>query len=329
MQNIDREIAEKYGMEVKSATPFKDVLILNTSMGKKVLRKNPLSTDRILFVHAAKEHLYNNNFTSLDRYLCSVEGNPYITLDGVNYCVSEAVEGIECNFDSKQDIISASRTLARIHKASKGFAAPEGARPRDELGKIPFYFVKRLDEIKKLKKVAKRGKTKFDYLFLDHADYYYNLGDNAIESITNSKYEQIVKEAQEEKTFCHHDYTHHNIICGKDRVSVINFDFCCYELRVYDLANLIRRKMRKCNWNIDEARLIIDEYRAEQTLSYDELVVMKTILQFPQKFWRVVNKYYNSKRSWSEKSYISKLYEVINEKEDHRLFIQSFDTLIK
>ena len=72
----------------------------------------------------------------------------------------------------------------------------------------------------------------------------------------------------------------------------------------------------------------MDEYRQIEELSSDELIVLKIILQFPQKFWRVINKYYNSKRSWSEKSFILRLQEVIEEIEYHKQFIEKFDSLV-
>ena len=51
------------------------------------------------------------------------------------------------------------------------------------------------------------------------------------------------------------------------------------------------------------------------------------MLLFPQKFWRVINRYYNSKRCWAQKNFTSALKEVINEKEAHIQFINNFDKL--
>jgi spore coat protein I len=85
--------------------------------------------------------------------------------------------------------------------------------------------------------------------------------------------------------------------------------------------------MRKCNWAVRESKIILDKYCSIENISKDEFVILKIILQFPQKFWRVANKYYNSKRSWTEKSYISKLEEVIDELEYHKQFLEKFEQL--
>ncbi len=81
--------------------------------------------------------------------------------------------------------------------------------------------------------------------------------------------------------------------------------------------------MRKCEWDISKTELIIDSYNSVEPLSADEMAVMKIILKFPQKFWRVVNRYYNSRRSWSERSFVARLQEVIEEIGPHREFIKS------
>lgn len=328
MQEIHREIADEFNLEIKSIMPFKDVYILNTSKGRKLLKKSSFAPERILFIHGAKEHLYNRGFGNTDRYLCTADGSPYIILDDGIFTVSEAMEGRECNFDNKHDIATASHLLASMHRASKGYVPPERSSTRDELGKLPSYFSRRLDEIKKLVKMAKRSRNTFDCLFLEYADYFHNLGENAYGLLMSSKYDMLVENTKKEGIFCHHDFTHHNIICSEGNASLVNFDFCCFELKVYDIANFLRRKMRKCNWEIDEAKVILNEYQAIEAIDNDEMFIMKIILQFPQKFWRVANKYYNSRHGLSDKSYILKLQEVIDEIPYHKKFIDSFDHLL-
>ncbi len=327
MQDLDREIENKYCINIKSIVPYRDAHIINTSKGKKLLRKTMLLPDRIMFIHGAKEHLYKNDFRNLDRYLCTADGNPCIVIDGNLFTVSDVMEGRECNFDDVNDVINAAKILASMHRASKGYISPPNSKPRDELGKLPLYFSKRLEDIKRLKNIAKKEGSRFDFLFLKYFDYFFKLGENTIGQINHSRYSELVKKVKANGTFCHHDFTYHNIICSESRTSVINFDYCCFELKVYDLANFIRRKMRKCNWEVEEAKIILDKYCSIEDISKDEIDILKIILQFPQKFWRVANKYYNSKRSWTEKSYLSKLQEVIDEIEYHKNFIEKFEML--
>lgn len=329
MQDMDREITEKYGFNVSGVSPFKDAYIISSSAGRKIIKKTELSADRIEFVHGAKEHLAQNGFTGVDRYVCTVEGRPYIDVNGSYYTVTDFTEGRECNFSSREDVVKSSRALAELHKASRGYTPPPSLKIREELGKLPLYFGKRLEEIKKLKKIAKKGKSKFDYLFLQYVDFFYDTGERTIEELMNSRYTELCEYTRREGIFCHHDFTHNNIIYNDKKVTVINFDYCCFELKVYDIANLIRRKMRKCDWDMDEAVIMLREYQKIEKLTEDDFIIMRLMLQFPQKFWRVVNKFYNSKRSWSEKSYASKLQEVIDELGPHGRFMKRYDELVE
>ncbi|HHW31236.1 MAG TPA: CotS family spore coat protein [Clostridiaceae bacterium] len=328
MQTIEKEIGDRYGIEVSRLSQYKDALLIESSLGKKLLRRNQCDIAKIEFIHKAKEHLYENNFKNIDRYLCTTEGTPFFLFGGNCYTISNMIEGRECNFEERNDIILATQSLAALHKASKGFVPDPSTQNYNELGKLPFYLTKRLGELKKLKKIAEKGRSKFDHKFLEYVDYFYQLGENVIHNISNGVYDKLVEKTAEEGIICHHDYTHHNIIIDKKQVSVINFNYCCHELKVYDIANLIRRKMRKCNWNIEEARVIINEYRKINEISKEEFFVLKLMLEFPQKFWRVANKYYNSRRNRVETSYILRLQEVIDEIDHSANFLKQFHTLI-
>jgi CotS family spore coat protein len=329
MQNLNHELGELYGFEILSVIPYKEMLLLHTTDGKKLLKKSLSSTERLLFIHAAKEHLAGNGFSCTDRYAVTLEGNPFALLDGDCYTVIPVIEGRECNFDNRQDVIGSARLLASLHKASKGFIPPSACSPRDDLGKLPSYFTKRLDEIKKMKKQAQKTRGRFDGLFLEHVDYFYQLGESTIYQIAHSGYEELVKKAFAEGALCHHDFTHHNIICSEEGLYLANFDYCCLELKVYDIANFLRRKMRKCNWNMEEAGVILKEYNTLEPLCEEELKTMKIILQFPQKFWRVANRYYNSRHGLSDRVYLSKLQEVIDEAPYHKKFLEEFPVIIR
>jgi CotS family spore coat protein len=328
MQGLEKTIYERYGLNIKHIKPFKDTYILSTQQGKKILKKSFFFPERIFFVHGAKEHLIKNNFVNIDKYCSTIDGEPYFHYEGNNYTISDAVEGRECDFNSRNDIKCASRMLAHLHKASKGYAPDERSRPCDELGKLPMYFNKRLTEIRRLKKIAKKGKSSFDHLFLKYVDYFYQVGENVLKQILESGYSRVVEKTKESGMFCHHDFNYNNIIFSSDNISIINFDYCCFDLKVYDITNFLRRKMRKCRWNINEAGIILEEYRLVENIDKDEFIIMKLMLQFPQKFWRVANRFYNSKRSWAEKHFIKKLEEVVEEIKYHERFMELIDSLM-
>jgi len=327
MHDINYEIAELFDFQIKAIVPYKDFYVVNTSKGKKALKKCTSSPGRILFVHGAKEHLYNNNFRNVDRFICTADGKPYIYIGEDIYTMTDFIEGRECDFNSRDDIVKASRLLASLHKASRGYKPPYGCIIQDDLGKLPFYFEKRLGELRRLKKVAGKRKSEFDYLYINSADYFIRAGEDAIKLLYQSNYNDLVNRARNEGIFCHHDFTYHNIICDENKTFITNFNYSCFELKLYDIANFLRRKMRKCNWDLKEAGIIIDEYRSIEDISKDEFLILWIMLKFPQKFWRVANRYYNSRRSWAERVYTLKLQEVIDEIDYLEPFLKKFEIL--
>ncbi|HHW00921.1 MAG TPA: CotS family spore coat protein [Clostridiaceae bacterium] len=327
MHDINYEIADQFDFQIKAIVPYKDFYIVNTSKGKKALKKCTLSPGRILFVHGAKEHLYNNNFRNIDRFICTADGRPYIYIGDEIYTVTDFIEGRECDFNNRDDIVRASRLLASLHKASRGYKPPYGCIIQDDLGKLPFYFEKRLGELRRLKKVAGKRKSEFDYLYINHVDHFIREGEDAIKLLHQSNYNALVDKARKEGIFCHHDFSYHNIICDENKAFVTNFNYCCFELKLYDIANLLRRKMRKCNWDLKEAGIMIDEYMSVENISKDEFLILRIMLKFPQKFWRLANRYYNSRRSWAERIYTLKLQEVIDEIDYLEPFLRKFEYL--
>lgn len=327
MHELERELQENYDIKINSISNFRDMFIANTDSGKRLIKITNLKPDRVNFIAEVKEHLYNNGFCNIDRNIYTNKGAPCITYNEQTVYVSNYVEGRECNLDSKEESIKCARLLAKMHRASAGFTCSENSSPRSELGRLPVSYRKRLDEIKKLKKNAIKGRMKFDSMMCKYVDYFYEIGEKALSMLDTSDYYDLVEEAEKNRNISHHDFNHHNIFFQNEDMYLINFEYCCYDLKVYDLVNLIRRKMRKCQWNIDEAAIIINEYSKIESLGEGELDLMKIMLMFPQKFWRVVNKYYNSRKSWSEQSYVSRLQEVIDEMLCHKDFIEKFSAL--
>ena len=73
---------------------------------------------------------------------------------------------------------------------------------------------------------------------------------------------------------------------------------------------------------IEAGAEIINEYSKIRNISGDELNIIKIMLAFPQKLWRIANKYYNSRRAWCEKSCLLKLSEIKKESEKIENFLK-------
>jgi len=327
MQESKGLIESGYGIRISGIRPYRAGYILETGAGRKYIKACQYTRDRVQFIHQAKTHLIEHGFQQIDPYCLTLNRQPYIETDGVIYTMVNLVEGRECEFDDDRDVVKATEALALMHRAGHGFVPKDCGFVPSSLGKLPGSFMKRLEEIRKLRRKAEKERNGFDYLFIEHFDDFYRLDMKSLESLYCSKYDKLAEMTLSNGMICHHDYSYQNILIRGDKTSVINFDYCNIELKIYDIVNILRRRMRKCDWDISKARMILDVYRKIEPLDRDEIKVMKSMLQFPQKFWRVVNRYYNSKRCWAQKNFISMLEEVIAEKDYHIKFMDEFDSL--
>ncbi len=319
-------IEATYGIKVTSIKPCRAGYIIDTNIGKKHLRQCQCSENRILYVHAAKEYLYSNGFINLDTYLVALNNKPFMEIDGQNFVITPYFDSRECEFSDDGDTIRASIALAQMHRLGKGFKYENDLIPSD-LGKLPENLGKRYEEILRMRRKAERERGAFDYIYLDCVDKFIELAEESLSLLNGTEYSRLVKKTLLEGVICHHDYSYQNILIKGSITYVVGFECCCEELRVYDLVNLLRRKMRKCNWNIQKASILLDAYGEIAPVSNDEISVMKAMLLFPQKFWRVANKYYNSRRSWAQKNFTGMLEEVIAEYDDHIRFMRQFNKL--
>lgn len=354
-------VQEHYGINPLKCCSTREGWVLEDESQRQILcRAMPIRGEKIIGTHVILNHLRENGFEKIDRYLTARNGLPFMPGYGVNYILIKRNAGRECEISCCEDLAKASRLLAEMHLASRGFTAQKAESDlirfheimypikvaddkcdlydtdecnqnqfnfhcyiKNDLGNIPETFKRRLEELRKFRKTAKKSRNAFDYAYLSVADYYCELAERIYGEIEVSPYEKLTEQYKEVGCVCHRDYTGHNILLGNNE-AIINFESSCIDLPVYDVANFLRRRMRKCGWSVKDAEFILESYSKTRPISKDETVVLKILLQFPQKLWRVINKYYNSRRSWCEKSCLMQLEEVKQEKDPLAEFAKNF-----
>ncbi|MBV7272377.1 CotS family spore coat protein [Clostridiaceae bacterium UIB06] len=321
------EIERQFDIKIENIKPNKGVYLLKTDKGLKCLKKINYGTQKLLFVYGAKEHLMKNGFPRVDRYCLNTEGNPYALVNEDIYTLSEWIEGRECDFKNKDDLIEATKSLAYMHIASKGYEPPENSKLKTDLGRWPNLMEKRVRSFDKMRDMGRKKSNKgsFDLTYTKAVQFYKNLGKRAMNVLENSRYMDLCKTTEEDKGFCHHDYTYHNIVIDKEEnVNVIDFDYCKREIRTYDISAFMIKVLKRVDWDIEQAELIINSYNEIDKLQEEEYRVLFAFLLFPQRFWRLSNRYYYNEVNWPSNTFNNKLEELISEQEKYMEFIESF-----
>ena len=312
------EIGKQFNCKIKFFKPMRAVYIAETDCGSMIVKEVQREPDKILYIHGLKEYLYENGFTSLDRYLLSNNGLPFVFQDNRIFVMEKFISGRESSFENPFDRDSSVTTLARLHKSGKGYTPLTGCAKRNNVGKWSKDFLKKLDYLNATKQEVKkkRKKDRIDKIFEKNVDFMIHMAWVAFDTLKSSGYEEACKRAEKEKTICHHDYTYHNILISTEgEVNVIDFDYSCHELPIYDLAGFVLRVLKRFSFDIDIALNILDTYNKTVPLTRNDLQMMQALFEFPQRFWRITERYYENKTEWSEKTFIKKYSEILEAKD--------------
>ena len=321
------EIERQFDIKIEVLKANKGVYYLRTNKGERCLKKINYGPQKLLFVYGAKEHLIKNGFNMVDRYFLNVEGEPYALVNEDLYTLSEWLEGRECDFHNVEEVKLAAKTLATMHEASKGYDPPENSKLKSDLGRWPHLMEKRIKSLDKMRDMIrkKNNKSEFDLLYLKSMEFYKEMGKKAFDTLQSSAYYDLCSVTEKEKSFCHHDFTYHNIILDDNNdVHVIDFDFCKREVRTFDISNFMIKVLKRVDWDINFAKAIIESYNSVSPLSKEEYQVLYAYLQFPQRYWRLANRYYYNEVNWGQVTFTNKLQSIINEKEKYLKLLDDF-----
>lgn len=186
---------------------------------------------------------------------------------------------------------------------------------------------KRIKSLDKMRDMVRKKNIKndFDLIYIQSMEFYKEIGKKALQTLKESDYYELCMAAENEKSFCHHDFTYHNIIIGENKdVHVIDFDYCKREVRTFDISNFMIKVLKRVEWNFDFAVAIIDTYNSVSKLKDEEYKVLYSYLQFPQRYWRLANRYYYNEVNWGQNTFAGKLSSIINEQEKYLQFLDKF-----
>ncbi|MDO5039532.1 CotS family spore coat protein [Clostridium sp.] len=321
------EIERQFDIEIETLKASKGVYYLKTNKGERCLKKINYGPQKLLFVCGAKEHLIKNGFDKIDRYFLNTDGEPYALVNEDLYTLSNWIEGRECDFHEIEDVKIAAETLAKLHEASKGYDPPENSKLKSDLGRWVNLMQKRVKSLDKMRDMVrkKHHKSDFDLIYIKSMEFYKEMGKEAFNTLESSNYLELCEIAEKDKSLCHHDFTYHNIIIDKNNdVNVIDFDYCKREIRVFDISNFITKVLKRVEWNFEYAKSIIESYNNISPLREDEYKVLYAYLQFPQRYWRLANRYYYNEVNWGQNTFAKKLQNIIDEKENYLNFLSQF-----
>ena len=320
--DLNVELFDKYNIKVKDIVPVRNVFIVHTDKGDKVLKKIDYCTDELEFIHQAILYI-QKTFTRVVDFDKAESGEIYLKWENEIYCLMGLIEGRECEFSNPVDVMIAARGIAEFHKASRGFTYEN--KSKNNCNAAIRGFKNRLEEIKFFKKIVNMydNKNEFDELFLKNVDSYLVQIEDSIEIMEKTQYYDLYKEI-DKIAFCHHDLAHHNIIINNEEAHFIDYDYSIIDLKVHDLSNFINKAIKNVVYDFEKCKIILKEYQSKNTLELSEMEVLYGLLSFPQSFYEITRDYYKRRKIWDEGVFIDKFKKTLELKEDNLEFLEDF-----
>ncbi len=69
----------------------------------------------------------------------------------------------------------------------------------------------------------------------------------------------------------------------------------------------MRKILEKYEWDIQTAYKMLDEYDKVKPVSDIDLELLGVLFSFPEKFWKIINYYYNMNKAWIPPKSVEKL----------------------
>lgn len=322
MYNRTEIITEAYPYEFAEIRKARGAYLCIDTEGRKMLLKEFSGS-------AAKAELLARFLDFLkergginEQVVCTKDGQVVFTdTDETRYYMRTWFDGRECDTRSREDILCAVRRLAQFHIDGAGFAGelPDTmARSQEELCREYERHTRELHKVRNYIR-AKKKKTEFETQFLSEYSHYLQQAEDAMDRLRE------MPPAPPEGTcgVCHGDYNQHNLLFTPKGAVIINYEHFCKDAYISDFTNFFRKIMEKQNWNTGIGMDMIGAYDKVRGLDNWELQQLYLRVAYPEKFWKVANHYFNSKKSWANNRDLEKLAKICAQERERAEFLKA------
>ena len=317
-------ILEKYDIEVLRSWKGRGAILCETKTGIKALREYKGSQARVELQHQLLRKIRENGYYNVEEIFPTKEGELLAKdEDGTCYYLKEYREGKECNIKEYQDCKKAVEQMAVLHQAMK---MPEFVKEKEiEPYSVIEEYEKHNKELRHVKKYLKekRQKNEFEYYLYQRYGGFLEKAEEVLEAMKRQSCFLTKEVLIENGSFCHGDLQHHNVIFANEDTFFLNFEKFVLDSPMKDLGLFFRKMMEKNNWSKELGQFILENYQSKRKLSEEEKYQLYYRLSSPEKFWKIVNFYYNSPKTWIPGKNKEKLEKIWAQEEEKTIFLEN------
>ena len=304
-------ILENYDFTVMKTHKIRGAFVCETDRGLKILKEYQAPVSKLALMDTLLKETATKAAVDIDTPVRDKEGK-FISYDrdGMGYIVKDFYEGRECSPQDIKDLKAAMRSLALL--GEQLFYPEEEVLTDIHRFDVQEDVVRQNKGLKRIRNfIRSRGrKTEFELELLDVYNVFLDQALRVEERIATEDFESFHKDVEEHRPFAHGDFQYHNILFGKERAAIINFEKCQWDSRVRDIALFLRKTLEKADWDVELGSALMQEYESVSSLSESEKRQLFYRLAYPEKFRKIANFYYNSNKAFLSSQYSAKLQNV-------------------
>lgn len=308
MEQLKEEVLKAFGDDLKIVKNIQRyaTYVCKTSSGMEISIKKFKGTEHdALFLHNIKNRLKNKGFTNIDTELLTLDNQPYFSLNDEIYVCSKKINGNKIDFTNQTNFLYLIAELGRLHKVLNSTYIKDGRSVLRDFNKESEKFVK-------LKKQVNRNNKKndIDFMFLKEYNKYEELISKTREDLLYLDYENYSQTAINLGDICFNSYDENNFLVAENAIIFNDFSNAKFGVQVNEIAELIYKYFKSCKEEDVKAvniNYIIDAYKRNNEVTGRELLILQTILNYPQKYLKNIFNYYGKRRSFVPTETIMKL----------------------
>ena len=320
-------VLEQYDMTVNRTFKGRGTIICDTDQGMRVLKEYRGRTEKLELLFQLQGKLKDSLRT--DTLIRTKEGALFVKdLDNSVYILEEQVEGKECSYKNEEDIVKACGAMAKLHLK---FMTPQS----EKICVMPVFFYademeRHTIECKRVRNYLRKlhNKTEFERALLKEYDYFLEKAVAVTRRAREESQAEYEAYVNSNGLYCHGDYQYHNVIFGRGSggayTGIVNLEHFAHDAGARDFYLLFRKISEKCDWSLDMAQSMLDAYQNRRVFPPIEWRSLCLRLEYPEKFWKIINFYYNSRKSWMPNRNYDKLESLIRQEKNREKLLNKF-----
>ena len=330
MEEKIADLLAQYDVKVYRAGRVKGAWILETDQGLKSLGSCNYSEGKIKFEQKVKQFAADHGFTDVDLYVPNREQGflvqgPY----NEQFVMRNWFYGEECNAKNREHVLKTVETLSKLHTCLEGLSLTEEEKAFCLQPKLTEAFERRNKELRRVRAYirAKKQKSFFEQNFLSQFDTQFVQAEQAMQQLLETAYDLYYNKQVEKGCMLHGNFTYHSVLLQvSGNMAVTGFDKAGTGIRIQDFYLLFRKMMEKWEWDISLGDSMLAAYNRIRPIPQEELTLLKLMLSYPEKFWKVANQYYNNRKSWIPEKNMQKLLQTMDQAEKKEASIKALFT---